>query len=158
MSTEHRIRELHSRGTARTVAAELLGLSRTTFSDIIDNMGLNWPSKNAAKIHEINGISDTIKGHAERLGIAPESLRWRIRNSFDNGAEKNRRRISLEDAQRFVLLRQQGVASWDAANRIGRAYRTAHAAALRLCPGYRELSASAPRVRRTRAQIKGVKN
>lgn len=155
MNLEQQIRDLHAKGTARSVATELLGLNRYSFADILETMGLTWPNKNAARVVEIDGIRDTIKRHAERIGIATETLRWRMSNGFEASAPKCRREITRADAERFVSLRKAGVPSWDAAQRIGRTYRSAHAAAIRFCPGYLELSAQTPRIRRTKAQLKG---
>ncbi len=155
MDLETRIRELHAKGYSRTRAADLIGVPFGRFCLMIEAMGLEWAAhsiqpKDRGK-HFIDGIWDTLKGHAKRMGLSRSGLRWRIQKKIKLDT-KVTTPITPEDAHRFMELRRQQVPARKAAAIIGRPYNSLRLAAKRHCPEYDKVVEKAVRQRQNLAK------
>lgn len=135
MDLECRIRELHAAHVSRKRAAQLVGVPYGRFCLMIETMGLDWMPGLRGKEFKLDGIMDTMSGHAKRLGMSRGALRWRLGRNRAVEAPV-RAPISQDEVTRFVDLRRQGVRAFKAAALIGRPYNSLRLAALRLCPDY----------------------
>lgn len=147
MDLECRIRELHAAHVSRKRAAQLVGVPYERFCLMIETMGLDWMPGIRGKEFKLDGIMDSMSGHAKRLGMSRGALRWRLGKNRVLEAPV-RAPISQDEVNRFVELRRQGVRAFKAAALVGRPYNSLRLAAIRLCPDYgygAQASASAER-------------
>ena len=149
---ENRIREAHARRISSAIAADLCGISVCKLKRIARLLGLDWPNTKAKPV-TIDGITDSVNGHARRLGMSAGCLAWRLDRYGTPHPEyiRGRRPAGLE---RFVELRRQGLPAWEAAAKAGDTYtRLDKWAKAEFGDEYRAIVRKAKRVRRTRAQL-----
>lgn len=148
MDIEAEIRQMHAAGKSRTLAADLLGVSRAKLDTLSDYLGITWTAGRAVKQMTINGVSDTVKGHAQRLGLSVKAFRERI-NSGLSLTKPPIRACTKAEARKFMRLRARGKSVEDAAAAVGRPYNTLRLAALNFFPDeYKKLVSESKRVRK----------
>ncbi len=153
MELDARIRELHTKRIAHTVAAELLGICRKTLARKIAELGLDWPKGIPGGGTVVDGVRDSLERHALKRNMTPGRLAWLMQNKQPLNTPAPPAEPTPEEARAFTELRRQGVPAWEAATRMGRPYETIRKAALRYCPDYRGVVKNAPRVRRSTTEI-----
>lgn len=152
MSLEKEIRDLHASGISRAQAAHKLGLTVDKFGAILQTGGWNlrWKRTPTGGKHTIDGVTDTLSGHAARYGITIGTLRGRLERKEDLKAPPSvAAMVTEEEARKFTELRREGVPAWAAAELVGRPYNTLKNAAKKFCPDYQSVIEEAPRIRRS---------
>ena len=135
MDLEAQIRELHaSKKVSLTKAAEQLGMSRFSLKDIVDVMGLVWPKVPRGNgTYVIDGVKDTLAGHAVRYDTTIAVIRWRLQKKQPLGPPKYVK-VTPEETRKFMLLRQEGKTAVAAAKEVGRPYATMRLAVKKFYP------------------------
>lgn len=148
MNIKTQIMELHASGMSRTKAAKHIGVPKEKFDAMLDILKIEWKPRIRGGNIEINGVKDTLENHAKRQGISPHALRYRLAKDKPLNDPAPAKQVTQQEAERFYLLRKEGVPAWDAANQVGRPYQTLRIAAKRLFPDYESVVKAAPRIRR----------
>lgn len=156
MDIESQIRTLHASGISRAKAALTIGIPRWRLDLFISAMNLDWKLRIRGGSCVIDGITDTLLGHSERLGVSVGKIRWRLQNDKPLEAPTTITLVTPEEAQQYTELRKQGVAAWEAAKVVGRPYNTLRLAAKKFCPEYLEVAKAAPRIRRSPEEIEAA--
>jgi len=138
VSLEKEIRALHESGMTRAEAAEQMGLTLDKFAAMLQVSGwkLKWKRKSTGGKHTINGVTDTLQGHANRLGLPVGTLRGRLERQQDVKAPPRIAQVTQQEAQMFTELRRQGIGAYAAAEQVGRPYNTLKNAAKKFCSDY----------------------
>lgn len=139
MSLEQEIRDLHASGISKTKAAQQLGLTVHKLNAWLEAEGwtLKWKRTPTGGKHTIDGVTDTLAGHAARYGITVGTLRGRLSRKQDLITTPSKAAVATpEEARRFTDLRRQGIQAWAAAEMVGRPYNTLKNAAKKFCPDY----------------------
>lgn len=148
VSIEFKIRALHESGISRAKAARNLKISKERLDLYITALELDWKKRVRGGSHVIDGVTDTLVGHCERLGISIGKLRWRLKMDKPIDAPPAYHLVSMAEAQSYANLRREGMPAWEAAKKVGRPYNTLNNACKRLIAGYDEIVNVAPRIRR----------
>ena len=150
MEIEEKIREMAKAKVPMYLASQRLGIYREKFDAIVEAMGLVWPSRH--RTYVLDGVEDTIAGHARRLGIGRTRLSNRLKAGIDHHIQIVRSQVTDQDVERFMYLREAGIPAWQAAVEVGHHYNTLRKHALGN-PRYAEVMKAVKRVRRTPKQI-----
>jgi lambda repressor-like predicted transcriptional regulator len=153
MNIEDDIARLRASGISRTKAAQALGLQKWQLDAMLEVLEIEWKPRIRGGTYVIDGVTDTLDGHAQALGVAPTTLRQRLQAGNDLTAPPANTPVSSEEAHAFAELRKAGVAAWDAAKQIGRPYNTLKNAAKKYVKDYDNIIATAPRIRRSPEEI-----
>lgn len=146
MELEARIRELHASGISKTKAAEQLGIHKYHLEKYLIVLDLDWKPRIRGGSYVIDGVKDTLAGHAERLGVTVATIRWRLQRNQPLDAPPAIDLVIEAEAQAFTELRQEGVPALKAAQIVGRPYESLKNAAKRFCPeDYRKVASTALR-------------
>lgn len=146
------IKRLKESGISRTKAAEALGMPRFKLEEILEVVGIDWP-KQGGPTYDIDGVTRTIQAHANTLGVPASTIRQRLKDGRDPTAPSAIVPVTLDEANAYAELRKAGVPAWEAAKQMGRPYNTLKNAAKKFVPGYEQITATAPRVRRSDEEI-----
>ncbi|MBD8088523.1 hypothetical protein IFT48_00765 [Pseudomonas fluorescens] len=152
MNIEDDLKRLKESGISRTKAALALGMDKSKLDTIIEVLDMDWP-KQVGGTYEINGLRRTLAAHAQALGLPPTTLRQRVKKGTDVTAPLRIAPVTREEAHAFAELRKAGVPAWEAAREMGRPYNTLKNAAKKFVPDYDQISANAPRIRRSPEEI-----
>lgn len=154
MDLDQRIIQLIESGISRPSAAKELGMSKYQLQIMLDTMGVKWPKVNRPGSYVIDGVRDTLAGHAVRYDTTVNVIRYRVKNNQDMGPPKMNP-VSENEVLEFVSLRKDNVPAWEAAELVGRPYNTLKNAAKKLFPEYEQIVANSTRVRRSANEIYG---
>lgn len=145
VNIEDEIRRLRESRLSRTAAARALNVDLGKFDLMLEAINVEWdhkPVRNTGR-HEIDGIRDSLEGHAQRLGVGVGALRFRLAQNQDLEGPSRIQPVTEEEAGEFVRLRREGHSAQKAAEQVGRPYNTLKNAAKRLFPDYEEVVAKA---------------
>lgn len=146
MELEARIRELHASGISKTKAAEQLGIHKYHLEKFLILIELDWKPRVRGGSYVIDGVKDTLAGHAKRLGVTVATIRWRLQRNQPLDAPPVIDPVIEAEAKAFTELRQEGVPAMKAAQIVGRSYESLKNAAKRFCPDdYLKVVSTAPR-------------
>lgn len=146
MFNEQQVRALHLTGISKTKAAEILGVHKYHLEKYLKVIKLDWKPRVRGGSYVIDGVKDTLAGHAERLGVTVATIRWRLERNQPLDAPPVIDPVIEAEAQAFTELRQEGVPALKAAQIVGRPYESLKNAAKRFCPDdYLKVVSTAPR-------------
>lgn len=148
MVFEEKLRELSQKGILKKVAAQQLGVSVYKLEQMRLALGLSWARSGS---YVVDGVLDTLEGHAKRLGVPATTVRYRIQKNQDVKAPSSIRPVTREEVERFIELRKDGKPAMQAAEQVGRPFNTLKNAAKRMFPDYEQLVL---RVSRNRHKVK----
>jgi hypothetical protein len=134
MALDDQIKELHSQGISKARACLQLGIQRWHLDQFIEAMGLDWKPRIRGGSFVIDGVTDTLQGHSERLGVSVGKIRWRLKQNMPVVAPAAYTPISLEEVELYLKLRKSGMTNHGAASQVGRPYNTLRNAAKRFFP------------------------
>lgn len=150
------VRRLSASGISKSRACTMLKISRDRLNLIIQALDIVWKTPVPVGAHVIDGIQDSLQGHADRLGITVGKLRSRLKKQQPLTGPAVYKPIDLAEARRFVEHRKNGLPAWKAAEEVGRPYGSLKDACKRLIPDYEDVVVSALRVRRTPEEIEAA--
>lgn len=154
MHLEKRIIDLKNSGLSRAAAARELKMSKYQLQIMIDAMSLEWPKMSKPASYVIDGVLDTLAGHAARHKTTVGIIRYRLRTNKQIDAPKVPP-VSRHEVLAFVDLRKDNVPAWKAAEQVGRPYNTLKNAAKKMVPEYEHIVAISTRMRRPANEIYG---
>lgn len=150
MNFAQEIINLNNAGLSKAEVVERLDLqSLDVLNYIIDSSGITWsPNRGSSPKYVVNGVLDSITGHADRLGISVFAVRAKISSSKSandsividaSSVNQKAAPVSIAEARKFLDLRLSGHTAAEASEIVGRPYNTLKNAAKKFIANYDDL-------------------